>query len=349
MQTDRRSFLKASGMAAVLAATGLAGCGDGGGGGSGDWIYDPTEVTDVPNLAFGSMAYGTLYDNRDQLPDSMQENFETNPDSPLQPEDIDDMAGVGGGDVSEDMQNAGAFGSIAITGDIPRSDLEGEMESEGSAESAGTYEGYSMYTVSDLDDGVGGVPGSGQFQGSGAVAVGDDAIVVGFSYSQGMDLGATGESAVQTMIDSSAGNAGRLSATSGPAQRVQDRLSDAMLSMGAEVDPELVSLAGEMGGGGIAGQILAGLRGGGLGADVDGDTSTYRFVAVYDSEQAATDAGIADLVSGMQAQLEDQEGVESVDATQDGEVVEVTLTGDTQTLAEQGAGAGPTLDVAPPR
>ena len=349
MQTDRRTFLKASGMAAVMAATGLAGCGDGGGGGSGDWIYDPTEVSDVPNVAFGSMAYGTLYDNRDQLPASMQDNFETNPDSPLQPEDIDDMAGVGGGEVSEDMQTAGAFGSLAITGDIPRGELEAEMESDGSAESAGSYEDYAMYTVSDLPNSVGGVPGSGQFQGSGAVAIGDDAMVAGFSYAQGLDLGATGESAVQTMIDSSAGNAGRLSDTSGPAQRVQDRLSDAMLSIGAEVDPDLVSLAGRLGGGGMAAQILAGLRGGGLGADVDGDTSTYRFVAVYDSEQAATDAGIADLVSGMQAQVEDQEGVESVDATQDGAVVEVTLTGDTEALAEQGAGAGPTLDVAAPR
>lgn len=349
MQTDRRSFIKASGMAAVMAATGLAGCGGGGGGGSGDWIYDPTAVADVPNIAFGSMAYGTLYDNREELPESMQENFQTDSESPLQPEDIDDMAGVAGGDVSEDMASAGAFGSIAIIGDIPRSDLESELESEGSAEAAGSYEGYSMYTVSDLDDGVGGVPGSGQFQGSGAVGIGDDAMVAGFSYAQGVDLGTSGESTVQTMIDASAGNAGRLSATSGPAQRVQDRLSDSMLSMGAEVDPELVSLAGQMGGGGMAAQVLAGLRGGGLGGDVDGETSTYRFVAVYESEQAATDAGIADLVSGMKAQVEDQEGVDSVEATQDGEVVEVTLTGDTQTLAEQGAGAGPTLDVAPPR
>lgn len=348
MQTDRRTFLKASGMAAVLAATGLAGCGDGGTN-SGDWIYDPTEVADVPNVAFGSMAYGTLYDNRDQLPASMQENFETDPDSPLEPADIDDMAGVGGGDVSADMQTAGAFGSLAITGDIPRSELEDEMESEGSAASAGSYEDHSMYTVSDLPNSVGGVPGSGQFQGSGAVAVGDDAMLAGFAYSQGMDLGATGESAVRTMIDSSAGNAGRLSATSGPAQRVQDRLGDDMLIMGAEVDPELVSLAGELGGGGMAAQILAGLRGGGLGASVDGDTSTYRFVAVYESEQAATDAGIADFVSGMSSQVEDQEGVDSVDATQDGDLVEITLTGDTQTLAEQGAGAGPMLDVAGPR
>jgi hypothetical protein len=279
----------------------------------------------------------------------MQDSFRTNPDSPLQPEDIDDMAGVGGGDVSEDMQTVGAFGSIAIAGDIPQSEVESEMESDGSVESAGSYEGYSMYTVSDLEDGVGGVPGSGEFQGSGAVAVGEDAMVAGFSYAQGMDLGASGESAVQTMIDSSAGNAGRLSATSGHVQRVQDRLSDSMLSMGAEVDPDLVSLAGELGGGGMAGQILAGLRGGGFGADVDGDTSTYRFVAVYENEQAATDAGIADLVSGMKSRIEDQEGVDSLDSTQDGDLVEITLTGDTETLAEQGAGAGPMLDVAAPR
>lgn len=355
MPTSRRAFMKTSGMAAVIGATGLAGCGNilgGGGGGGGDWIYDPTVMADVPNIAFGSMAYGTFYDNRDELPESMQGDFETDPDSPLQPEDIDEIAGVGGGDVSENMQSVSAFGSAVVTGSMPREELESDIESEGEAESAGSYEGYSLYSVEDFQDSMGSVPGSQQFQGSGSVAIGDSAVVGGLSFAQGTEGGASGEDAVRTMIDASAGNARRLSATSGTAQQVQSRIGDSMLAIGAEVDPELVSLAQQMGGtggDGPAGQFLGGIRGGGLGGDIDGETTTFTFVAVYESEQAATDAGIADLVSGMSARFEEQEGIDSVDANQDGAVVTVTIEGDTETLAEQGAGGGGTFAVAPPR
>lgn len=352
MHADRRTFVKASGMAAVLGATGLAGCGNilGDGGGAGGWVYDPTVVADVPNIAFGTMDYGTFYANRDQLPQSMQEDFQTDPDSPLQPEDIDRLAGVGGGDVSRDMQSASAFGSVVVTGSIPRSDIEGRIESEGNAEQSGTYEGYTLYSVTNFQDSLGSVPGSEQLQGSGSVAVGDSAVLIGISFSQGMDSSATGEGAVRTMIDASAGNARRLSATSGPAKQVQDRIGDSMMAVGAAVDPELVSLAEQMAGsgGGMGAQVLSGLRGGGFGADINGDTTTFRFVAVYDSEQSATDAGIADLVNGMSSRMEQQEGINSVEATQDGAVVVVTLEGDTQTIFEQGTG-GTTFQVPAPR
>jgi len=355
MRTDRRSFVKASGMAAVLGTTTLAGCGGllggGGGGTAGDFLYDPTVVANVQNVAFGSMAYGTFYDNREDLPESMQGDFETDPDSPLQPEDIDDIAGVGGGDVSQDMQSMSAFGSVVVTGSIPRSEVESEVESEGDAESAGTYEGYSIYDVSNFDDGMSGVPGSAEFQGSGSVGVGDEAMVIGVSVSQGMDPGATGENAARTMIDASSGDARQLSGADGPATTVQNRLGDRMMAVGAGVDPELVSQAQQMGGdgGGMGGQMLAGIRGGGFGADIDGETTTFVFLAVYDSEQSATEAGIADLVSGMSSRFEQEEGIDSVEAAQDGAIVEVTIEGDTQTLAEQGAGAGSTLGVAAPR
>lgn len=354
MRTDRRAFVKASGMVAVLGTTGLAGCGNliggGGGGSAGDWIYDPTVIAEVPNVAFGSMNYGTFYDNRDQLPESMQDDFETDPDSPLQPGDIDLLAGAGGGDVSQDMGAASAFGSIAITGSIPRSEIEDQIASEGEAEQTGTYEGYTLYSVSEFQDSFGSVPGSEQLQGTGAVAVGDSAMLIGISFSQGMQSGATGEGAVRTMIDASAGNARRLSATSGPAKRVQDRIGDSMMAIGAAVDPDLVTLAEQMAGsgGGPGGQMIRGIRGGGFGADINGDTTTFEFVAVYDSEESATDSGIADLVNGMSSSIEQREGIDSVSGNQDGAVVVVTLEGDTQTIFEEGAG-GTTFNVAPPR
>ncbi|MFB6312028.1 MAG: hypothetical protein ABEH64_12715 [Salinirussus sp.] len=350
MQTDRRSFMRATGAAALLGATGVAGCGSilGGGGGSGSWIYDPRVMADVPNTGFGSMAYGTLYDNRDELPQSMRESFQTNPDSPLQPEDIDNFAGSGGGDIADDGSSGAAFGSVAVTGSIPRSELENEVESGDSVESAGSYEGYSLYTAANVDEDVGPVPGPGSFSGSGAVAVGDDAVVVGVSWSSGMDLGVNGEAAVRTMIDASRGNARRLSATDGPAKRVQDRIGDSMLVVGAEVDPDLVSLGQQLGGG-MGGQILTGLRGGGLGIDVDGETSTYQAVVVYESESAATEAGLADLVSGMGGRFEEQPGIDSLESEQDGAMVIITLTGDTETLAQQGAGVGSNFALADPR
>lgn len=350
MRTDRRTFIRSTGAAVVLGATGLAGCSDllgSGSDGADGWIYDPRVVADVPNTAFGSMAYGTLYDNRDELPESMRDRFQTNPDSPLQPEDLEDFAATAGGDIASDGGSGAAFGSVAVTGSIPRSEFESEIEADESAQSIGSYEGYSLYSATEVSQSVGPVPGSGGFSGSGAVAVGDDAIVAGLSWSSGLDLGTTGEGAVRTMIDASRGNARRLSATDGPAQRVQDRVSDAMIAAGAEVDPELISLGQQLGGQ-MGGQILAGLRGGGLGVDIDGETSTYRVVAVYDDETAATEAGLADLADGMSARFEEQPGIDSLEANQDGAVVVVTLTGDTETLAEQGAGVGPMFSVAAP-
>ena len=354
MQTDRRTFMKASGMAAVLGTTGLAGCGGilgGGGGPSGpaDWLYDPSEVAEVPNAFFGSMAYGTLYENRDQLPESMQGDFESDPDSPIGPDDIENLAGIGGADVSSDMQSVSAFGSAVVTGSIPRSEMESEIESEGDVEETGSYEGYTLYDVTSFRDDVSGVPGSSQFQGSGTVAVGDSAILMGVAMSQNSESGASGEAAAKTMIDAAAGNAQRLSATSGGAQQVRDRIGDSMISVGAGVDPELVDLAQQMGGGGgMGGQLLGGMRGGGFGANIDGETTTYEFVVVYDGEESATDAGIADLVSGMSSRFEEQEGIDTVESEQDGGVVVVTVAGDTETLLEQGANTGSTFSVASP-
>jgi molybdenum cofactor cytidylyltransferase len=133
------------------------------------------------------------------------------------------------------------------------------------------------------------------------------------------------------------------------APREEERVGGEGSCVGAAVDPELVALAQQFGGGEVVGRLLAGLRGGGLGVDIDGKTSTYRVVAVYDSEESASDAGLADQVSQLGDRLERQEGIESVDATQDGAVVVITVTGDTETLARQGQGAGTMFQVSASR
>jgi len=350
METDRRSFVKATGLAAVLGTTGLAGCSGllGGGGDASGWLYDPSVVAEVPNVAFGSMDYGTFYDNRDQLPASMQEGFTTDPDSPIQPGDIETLAGVGGGDVTADMQSASAFGTVVVTGSFPTSEIESEIEAESEVQPAGSYQDYSLYSVSDLGDGVTGVPASERFQGSGAVAVGEGAMLIGLSAGQGTASPATGTATVETMIDASAGNARRLGDRDGPVTEVQSEVGESMVSVGAEVDPELVTLAQRTSGmGGMQGQLVAGIRGGGFGMDIDGSTTTGTVVAVYDSSQSATDAGLADLVSGMSARFEEEPGITTVSAEQNGAVVVVTVEGDTDTLLEQGAGSGTTFHVEP--
>lgn len=345
MQTTRRSVLRASGMVAVLGATGLAGCGgilDGGSADSpGDWVYDPAVVASSPTVFFGSMTYGAIYEMRDDLPESVQPTFEEDPDSPIQQSDIENVALVGGGEVEADGQSGGAFGSGVVTGSVPRSELESDLESDDSVESAGSYEGYSLYEATDLQDELGGMPGSQQVNGSGTVAVGDSAVLAGFSFAQNVNTSATGDAAVRTMIDASTGGARRLSETSGPAREVQSRVGDDMISLGASVSADIVDASEDFGPGGeIQDQLLGGLRAGGAGVDLAGQTATMTGVLVYESEGRASDSQVVDIVSGASGNLEGREGIETVEANRDGAVIVVSVEGDLEALAQTGMQTG---------
>lgn len=355
MQTTRRSVLRASGMAAVLGATGLAGCGglldgDQSGTSAGEWLYDPAVLASAPNVFFGSMDYGTLYEMRDQLPAPATSLFEPAPDSPIQPAEIESLAAVGGGEVATDGQAGAVFGSGVLTGPIPREELEGELEAEESVESAGTYEGYSLFRGVDLQAEVGELPGSQDVDRSIVAAVGDSAALGGVSLAQGVEQPASGEAAVQTMIDTATGDVRKLAETSGPARTVQERVGHAMVSVGAGVDSTLVEASDAAGlAGDLQSQLLSGLEGGGAGVDLDGQRATLTGVLVYESEQRATDTRIVNIVDGASGNLEGREGIETVAASQDGSSIVLTLAGDIQALFETGMETGPTFAQPAPR
>jgi hypothetical protein len=341
MKTTRRSVLRASGMAAVLGATGLAGCGgllDGGGDGTvNDWVYDPNVVASSPTVFFGSIAYGAIYEMREDLPQAVQSGFESDAEVPIQPADVENAAVVGGGEVGPDGDAGTAFGSGVLTGSIPRRELESELESNDSVEAAGSYEGYSLYEGTDLQEQFGGMPGAAPVDVSGTAAVGDSAVLGGASLAQNMETSATGEAAVQTMIDAANGAARRLSTTDGPAREVQSRVGDDMIAMGASVDADVVDVGEDFGPGGeFQQQLLAGLRAGGAGVDLDGETGTLTGVLVYESDRRATESRVVDIVNGASGNLEGREGIERVDASQEGAVIVVTVEGNLEALAQTG-------------
>lgn len=358
MHTDRRTFVKAGGLAAVLGTTGLAGCnlfGDGGGAAAGQsWQYDPATLGPSPNVAFAGIDYATLYENREDLPDSMADSFQQPQDVPIRPEDVDQLVGVAGGEVvlntgsSADFQRLLAFGSTALTGDLPREDIAADLESRAGASQVGEYEGYTLYESPIGGAGV----ANPQFDGSGVTALRDDAVVAGVGLYRNADTTVSGRQAAEQMIDASAGDVRRLDETDGTASDLQGRVGDGTVSTGVAVDPNLVATAEDAGGdvgGEIGGtsQFVSGFRGGGLGADVDGGTADLSLVLVYESGSRARDSGVVSIVRALKPEYESQSGIEEVSASRDGAVITATIRGDPQAIAEQGQSAATVLDVAP--
>lgn len=341
MPMDRRSFMKASGVGAAMGLSALAGCSGLLGGGSttagGSWQYDPATLADTQTRFFGSMKYGELYAMRDQLPESMA-NFETSSDSPVSPGDIELATGVGGGQVSMDTGAAGFFGSAAITGSFDKSAMTQEIESQGSSQASGNYQGYALYEGTNLDQNVPGSTMPGQsVDASATVGVGDSAMVGGVAASQGTDTGVTGKAAVETMIDAEAGNAPKLANNSQYASTLKNELGGAMMVVGGEVDGSLVQSYRDTNSGmSMYGSMLEGLRAGGFNADISPDTTTYTFAIVYDNADNAGSTGIPQMVNNYKSRLEQQPSINSISANQNGQTITVTVTGDTEALLSQG-------------
>jgi hypothetical protein len=78
---------------------------------------------------------------------------------------------------------------------------------------------------------------------------------------------------------------------------------------------------------------------------LEGETTTFDVVIAYESSQAAQDTGLASLVQGIAPQIEQEEGINSVTASQDGSTVTITVEGDTATLLQQANSTAPTGSV----
>lgn len=349
MQQDRRSFLKTS---SLVAALGLAGCsgglldgGDGSQGGS-DWKYDPATLAEVGNKFYGDMAYGQIYENREYLPESTRSSFDLGSDSPVEASDIDQVSGVAGASLSPQTGGGGGFGSAVITGSWSKSALTELIESEGEATGAGSYEGFALYEDASTAEGISGGLGGQQ---SAMLGVGDGAMVIGAAAAQQSDLGVTGEDAVTTMIDASNGNAPLLTENSDYVGTLNSEISANSMIVGGEVDPSLVELALQQAGTAERGYV-EGLRAGGFGASIEGETTTFTFGILYESASAAEDTGIADLVNGLAPRLEEQtEAIDTIEAELRDTVIIVDMTGDTQRIFEEGTGGASTqFDIAGP-
>jgi hypothetical protein len=346
MQTDRRSVLKASGIAAALGATGLAGCsgflGGGGEPGPADYRYDPSELTDTENKFYGIVDYAGLYEARENFPESTRESLESSEESPVDPADIDTLTGVGGAQVSMGEQSASStvFGSLVLLGSFDQSTVEQDLQENG-AQETGEYEGYTLY-----ENAGGSSPSSAGSMGNASTtaAVRNGAAVFGAVGSQDeTNADITGEQAARVMIDASNGNVGRLEENSERVQSLNSRLGETNMTMGGQIDPALVETAMQQSqGGGMQTQFIEGIRAGGFGMTVEGETTTMNAVFLYTDADRAENSGVKELVDlASQQAVEENPGLDSVEAEYDGNAAVVTVEGATETVFEQGTSAGP--------
>lgn len=354
MQQNRRSFMKAGGL---VAAMGLAGCSsglleDGGDETSGGdyWKYDPTTLASVANTFYGDFAFGQIYDNREFLPESTQSSFEMDGDVPIEADQVDRLSGVGAGQVSQQAQRGAGFGSAVLLGSWEKSALVEQIEDDGDATRTGTYEGFDIYKTPEAT--TDGVSPTMDTQAAVRMAVGDGAIVLGGRAAQQTSLDVSGEEAVTTMIDASNGNAPPLSNRS-YVSTLESEISANSMRMGAEIDPTLVDLATEQAGT-TQQTYIEGLRAGGFGASIEGDTTTFSAAVLYETASIAKNTGLAEIVNGLAPQLEGENSpIEDIEAKYSDNAVVATMSGPTREIFEEGmttanTAAGTQLGLADP-
>lgn len=338
MDTNRRSVLKASGVAALLGTTGLAGCSGllgGGGGGAANWQYDPGELEETENKFFGEANLAELYEVRQELPDDVSGGFEDTEDSPIPPEDLEFATGVGGVAISVSGGSSDGFGSFAVTGSFSESDITDEVEQSEDAQSAGEYEDYSLWENAGESVSAGGMTGDS----SAVVGVTDGSMVVGAAGSDEGSTSVTGEQAAKTMIDAGNGETELLVDSNEFVQTLSDNLGSGTMQFGGTVDPALIEAFAGMGGGGS--QFTSGFRAGGVDMAVNGETTTITGVGVYEDAESAEETGIVTIIDGFSEELTNQEGFNDVEAEYSDSAVVMTIEGDTEMLFEQGAGQAP--------
>jgi hypothetical protein len=338
MDTDRRSVLKASGVAALLSTTGLAGCSGllGGGGGTTNWQYDPGTLRETESKFFGAADLAGLYEARQQLPDDVTGGVENTENSPINPEDLERASGVGGLTIPMSSESSSeGFGSFAITGSFSASDITDEVEQSEDAQSAGEYEGYSLWENAGESVSAGGMTGDS----SGVIGIRDGTMVVGAAGTNEGAASVTGEQAAKTMIDAGNGETELLANNNEFVQTLSDNLGSGTMQFGGTVDPALIEAFAGMGGSGS--QFTNGFRAGGVDMAINGETTTITGVGVYEDAEAAEATGIKTIIDGFSEELTNQEGFNSVEAEYSGSAVVMTIEGDTQTLFEQGAGQAP--------
>jgi len=334
MQSSRRSFLKTSGLAALLGVVGTAGCletvDDAVGGGPPDyanWLYDPTEVYDSDYVGFGTFDVQTVYENQDELPQGMIDRLDE-ANEEIDFVDLETMENVTGIAYGYPNRDHGG-GSMVVSGEFDVDAITAEIEEESPEAVETRTEGdYTLYTFTterqgdDEDDAVD--------TNSATIAVSGEQVLVG-----GMRApDATSEDAVTTMIEAESGDVARLHDENEDADELVSQLGDATLVMGGTFDANLTNFTDEATPDEVV-AVVDDLVAVGAASDVNGDTVEHVMAFVYEDGDAASTEdveAVLDNVEEMSDRAEDQ--LEDRSVSKDGRTVLVSTTGETDAFFE---------------
>jgi len=337
MRHSRRSFLQASGAAALLGLSGCTGVldddeglGDSGPPSYTSWMYDPRDLLGVETRGFATFDIEAVLAQRDSLPSDPFEGLEQ-ANEELEVVDLEEfsrMTAVGGSTLNADNPEAG--GSVVLEGSFDVDAITEEIESEGDSSQyeTGSYEGYELYYGEQENE----------FQGttnSFAFAIDEENVVVGGSNTDAM----SGRAAAEAMIDTSNGDQTRYYSQSDYAERLVNEFSGTTMSMGVEFD--LGTLIRDQVQNDSVRLVLSGLGAAGMAATIEGELATNEILLVYEEDAEVPEDTARDLLD--QAREEEPEAFEQfedVSLSSGDRTLRFTVEVDTQRLWEE-SGLGP--------
>lgn len=338
MTHSRRTFLQASGAAALLGLSGCTGVldddeglGNSGPPGHTSWLYDPKDLLGVETRGYATFDIESVLAQRDSLPSDPFEGLEQANEEidQVDLEEFSRMTMVGGSTLNAENPELG--GSFVLEGSFDVETITDEIESSGndSQYETGSYEGYELYYGEQVNE----------FQGttnSFAVAINENNVVVGGSNSDAM----SGRDAAETMIDTNNGDQARYYNQSDYAERLVDEFSGTTMSMGVEFD--LGTLIRDQIQDDNVRLLLSGLGAAGMAATIEGETATNEILLVYEEDAEVPEDTARDLLD--RAREEEPAAFEQfgdVSISSGDRTLRFTMEVDTQQLWEQ-SGLGPT-------
>ena len=338
MTNTRRSFLQASGAAALLGLSGCTGVldddeglNDSGPPAYTSWMYDPRELLGVETRGYATFDIESVLAQRDSLPSDPFEGLEQ-ANEELEVVDLEEfsrMTAVGGSTLNAENPELG--GSIVLEGSFDVDAITERIESEGDSSQyrTGSYEGYDLYYGEQENE----------FQGttnSFAFAINEEHVVVGGSNSDAM----SGRAAAEAMIDTSNGDRTGYYNRSDYAERLVNEFSGTTMSMGVEFD--LGTLIRDQVQDDRVRLVLSGLGAAGMAATIDGEMATNEILLVYEEDAEVPEDTARDLLDeARNQQPEAFEQFEDVSISSGDRTLRFTIEVDTQRLWEE-SGLGPT-------
>ena len=322
-EQTRRTVLKAGTALGSLAVVGsLSGCSFLSGGDSTSyqtWLFEPGAVSDRNHYSFSVIDHDVLQSN--------EENLEDTYDAYESLEDSFPLEQMGVGYDSLDTTITVGDPGIVLLGEFSRDEAVSEFEDTDEFDTTDEYEGYTIVTDDDEDP-------------SGVAGIADGTAVAARSSLLGPDDTELQE-VVETLIDANAGEEDRYVVQENMGAVVDSLGSGTMIAGWTQEETEETNIQnGE----------FEGVVGSGVRITVNEDAANYRISLVFaDSSDADTD----DIEEWTDSdQFEEGFDLDDISISQNGRVVEVTGTGDTDEIASAfdlptGNGDSETDDVAP--